>query len=414
MILNQTLENRIPNTNNSIKTSTRRKQRGVRVTPAPLSKSYRVVSSPAVVNGTQSFRVQHTETVSAITNGLTTTFCVVPQSLAQPGLDFNPGCVQLFPWLSALAVNFEKYHFNSLSFELVPSSPATVPGRVYMAIDYDYNDNPSVSKVQLTANRSCVSGSVWQSLMLRADSKAMHSDMPQKYTSISSRPNFIDPRTAYCGFLLIAVESTTTNVNFDLRVTYDVSLYLPQLESNALKDGTLIAPAAVADVTTAVGTGFAGLPAPLPNATLTGKFVVPGSGTVPLLDFQYLGGPMSASSALDIRDVRSSVVSFVCKAGVTGKAPADLLNDGLLGFLRGFDSDGRDLGILPATCTDMMGGVDAPTDISLPGAVMRVVMNLYTTASQSVWPTLRYVFPVLTSAAALGSGASGYGIKSEL
>lgn len=152
-------------------------------------------------------------------------FTIVPPSASIPGFDLNPANAILFPWLSTIAGSYEKYSFESLSFEIVSSCPTSYPGRMYAAFDYDYDDNVPVEKAAIMANKTSADFPVWNTGKLVIDPKILNCDIPWRYTSMNSRLNGVEPRTVYGGFLILATDQPVTNqLTFDIWVDYVVRL----------------------------------------------------------------------------------------------------------------------------------------------------------------------------------------------
>jgi len=155
-------------------------------------------------------------------------FHIVPPSASIPGLDLNPANAILFPWLSTIAGSYEKYRFESVKFEFVSSVPTSFPGRLYVAFDYDYDDNVPNDKTAIMTNKTAADYPIWAGGVLRLDPQLLNNDMPWRYTSMNSRLNGIEPRTVYSGFLIVGVDQPTivpqSVLAFDLWVTYTVRL----------------------------------------------------------------------------------------------------------------------------------------------------------------------------------------------
>jgi len=152
--------------------------------------------------------------------------------------------------LSNIAVHFERFRFESVGIRLIPSQATSTAGRVYAAVDYDYDDAPAITKGQLMSNRTVQEVPVWDELRMVLDPTQLHPDNALKYVSSVSRSNFIEPRTAFCGFLMIAMDTPTANLQFDLEVTYDVILELPVLEAGSALDSVALGSAISLDILT--------------------------------------------------------------------------------------------------------------------------------------------------------------------
>jgi len=187
--------------------------------------------------------VSHREYVGSVTNGSNTGFYIPPLCLSAPGYDLNPASRLMFPWLSNIAVNFERFTFAKLVFHFVPNQSASTAGRFYAAIDYDYDDIPYSDKNYLMANRTSLSVPCWSEATLTCDPAAMHADQASKYVSASSRGNYVEPRTAFCGFLLLGFDSSS-QCTFDVTAEYVVPLSVPELAAHPAVETSTTAQAA--------------------------------------------------------------------------------------------------------------------------------------------------------------------------
>jgi len=169
--------------------------------------------------------------VGTVSNGsVINSWVLDPNSSANPGWDFNPGVGALFPWLSSIANSYERFRFEGLAFDLVSSQPTLAAGRVYMAVDYDWDDEIPATKGEFMGNMTAVEGPVWSSLKIKCDPSALMRDMPYKYINTAGRVVYSEPRTAYSGFLMIGFDTSTANCRFDLWVDYNVVFEVPVTE----------------------------------------------------------------------------------------------------------------------------------------------------------------------------------------
>lgn len=415
MILILLVKYRIPNKIQTTKKGRKQAARAIVTKRVPAAVATTIRTRQANLNGKPIMRIRHSETVGGISGG-NGTFTVYPLCLRTPGMDLNPCCPDLFPWLSSVAPSFEEYTFHSLSFELISSNPTSFAGRVYMALDYDYDDDPNVTMTQLMANSSSASGPVYQNLSLKADPKKMHGNMPRKFTSVQQRPTYVEPRTSFCGFLLIATDAVQVST-FDLRISYDVELFTPQLEATLVRDAfTAYAPVATSALTTAVGGVFAGPVPALTGATgITSPvaMVVPGSGNVPLMNVPAGSASVAATSALDLLSARTGNLELDVKNFVTGVSPSSLgATSGLVTNSYVFDSLGNSLGALadvPGVRTTF--GVETPSSMNTASAhylakTLVPLANLFNT-----YKLAKYIAPSVLSLAGLNAGGIGAGFK---
>lgn len=362
--------------------------------------------------------VSHRELVGTVTNAGVTGFALTPESSAYPGYDLSPGCGTLFPWLSSIARNFEKYQFKNLKFEFIASSPSTYSGRFYAAIDYDWNDPIATSKASLMCNRTCVEGSLWEPLTLVADVKAMHDDIPFKYVMTGTRVE-AEPRTTFGGFLMCAFDTTTTNVVFDLWVSYTVELRTPQLPVGEKIDTfSTAAPESFTNVAPNVGTGFARTLNLAQRTVGALKVVATGVGNVPSLTVPFGGASMAPTSVIQLLDVADGVLSLLANVTENGVAPVTLLpktDDKFVKF-RVFDALGADLGVVDSgqsgygAATNFVGPKSV-SELSVVGKSVVAGIDLPLDILRAKLPSAAYLAPYIQSLTGIGAGIIAAGIK---
>lgn len=407
------------NNNNNKKISKNRVSKPEeQVKKAPVARGVTMKASRVSMSGIGNVvRVVHREFVGTVTNGATTGYALTPLSAATPGYDINPASAQLFPWLANLSINFERYCFKSLRFKFVPSQASTTAGRFYAAVDYDYDDPVATSKSQLMGNRTAMEMPVWMEGELVCLPNELHRDVPVKYVNLAGRSNYVEPRTTYCGYLMCAFDTPTANLLYDLWAEYVVELHLPVVENlTIISSSPLDAYSSTANLTS-VGGGAVkyGL---LPLANLIGsaiKFVTPGSGPVPILDFvNSIGASLRPTTALDVGAVpRSAKLDFVSEVAVTGGAPQTVYAANELDAqLYGFDQDGILLGLI--TPNSLAQGAKVNSQMGTGSAICSLVRSYFLQSIFSSYPTLRFIAAALASTGALGAGNRGAGFKFEL
>jgi hypothetical protein len=73
----------------------------------------------------------------------------------------NPGNVLLFPWLSQVAPAWERYRFQKLSIEYVPSCSTATAGDVAMFVDFDPEDPVAADFTEFAQNYNCAHTSMY-------------------------------------------------------------------------------------------------------------------------------------------------------------------------------------------------------------------------------------------------------------
>jgi hypothetical protein len=149
----------------------------------------------------------------------------------------QPGNSGLFPWLSAIAVNFGEYKFESLDFEYKTQAPTSTAGTVMLAFDPNVDDlTVNVkSKTILMQYQGAVRCAPWQDVTLRCS----HADLSNarndwRYVldfSKSIAPGVIadDPKSYCVGQIFVATQGdpVASNAVGELYVRYRVRLRKP-------------------------------------------------------------------------------------------------------------------------------------------------------------------------------------------
>lgn len=377
-------------------------------------------SSPSYTSGPDgAIRIRRRELVKTVNLPTNQCMTLTDDSIAVPGFDLTPSSAIMFPWLSRIASRFERYQFHALRVDLVSSSPTTVGGRVYMAIDYDYNDAPATTAQQLMSNRTSAEGPVWAGLTLTADPKELHPDMPFKYCNAITKGNFVEPRTAYAGYLMIGSAGLFCSAVVDLWITYDVTLRVPVFESSEL--GQCTGSVETGNFPELLGTtaAYHSPSLSVPANALVAQ-VVPGSAGVPPISHDGVSLPR----VLDISRAASAglnnlVIQTSCsKIGVTPSALMASMN-GLRPSWQLFDSAGSHIGGGSYTPDYGYSTAGDPGDAldnnwSLAGGSFRVSSTLSLANMVKTFPSARYLAALWKGAAAIAGVTRSSGMKWEL
>lgn len=145
-------------------------------------------------------------------------------------LRVNPGLQAAFPWLSTIASSYETYRFTKLKFIFESTSATTHTGAVMMAMDYDPNDDPPLSKTQLMSYSGATRSPPWESFEY-ACSKADLLKLPQKFVRSGIPLETNDLRLFDVGNLhLCTMGQQNANLVGELYVEYEIDLFTPQLD----------------------------------------------------------------------------------------------------------------------------------------------------------------------------------------
>lgn len=192
---------------------------------------------PKLVGKSFGLSVTHSELVSIveapILNDVTADWEVQVESRV-----LNPGVSGLFPWLSRIARNYEKFQFDHLRFEYRPSCPTTTSGVYTMCIDYDAEDvhenltDALEIRSSFMSHPDSVQGSIWSPCSLTVPTNRLRS-IGERYVIEDETRSSSNIRLEGVGKVLwAAVDRPTTGGGEwrgDLYVSYTVRLIGPQL-----------------------------------------------------------------------------------------------------------------------------------------------------------------------------------------
>jgi len=186
-------------------------------------------NQPALFDGPEYVRIRHREYLADISS--TTSF--TNQSFA-----LNPGLATSFPWLSAIADQFEQYHWNGMIWDFISTSADalnstnTALGQVAMATDYDAADAAYSNLQQMLSTTFANSGKPSNRLMHAIECAPNATPMEWYYVRSSSVPSGKDARLYDLGnFQIATTGSQAAAVIGQLWVTYDVTFQKKQMNN---------------------------------------------------------------------------------------------------------------------------------------------------------------------------------------
>jgi len=136
----------------------------------------------------------------------------------------NPGMSATFPWLYAIAANFEKYKVKKLIFSFESLVGSVTAGSVMLAIDMDAADGLFGSKVKMLQAQNAARCNVWATCQTKLPETAK-----QLYNRSSALVANQDIKTYDVGSLTVATQGTpTTTTVGELWVEYEIELAIPQ------------------------------------------------------------------------------------------------------------------------------------------------------------------------------------------
>lgn len=186
------------------------------VAPAAIGRVTGKRAPPKMKQSKDGVTVSHSELLTTVvSSSVANTFYV-------DSFVINPGKANVFPWLSTIAVNYDKYRISKMAVELVTFAPTSTAGRIGIAYDPDSTDEPPANKTEFFAMEKHIQGPVWQSVMLELP-------VPTKELFVNSHTT-ADSKLIDAGQFVVMSDnlSSTSTSLADVIVHYTVELRKPQ------------------------------------------------------------------------------------------------------------------------------------------------------------------------------------------
>jgi hypothetical protein len=265
----------------------------------------------------------------------------------------NPGQAGLFPWLSSIAKNFEKYQFEYLEFvykrEVSEYAANGQTGKVIMSFDTDASDPAPTSKQQMEDTDPHCDCMPSENMKLVVPSAMLKKLNDACFVRPGALPANTDIKTYDIGVLNVACQGTAANTSVgELHVSYRLRLMIPVLEAGLNISGaaTMSAPA--------------------------GTQASPFLNGVALTD-----GPLTISQALTVITVTGLTIGaeYLINIGSTNGVTVDIGT--LVGWTvkNGFQNNAAYGGTVTATATATTGTF-VITDSGAPGASLLTVAQI--------------------------------------
>lgn len=351
-------------------------------------------------NIAQDFLFRNRELVDTVVGGFSN-FTMVGLSANVPGYDMNAGSTTTFPWLSRIASCYEKFRFESLTFEVVPRNSTNYPGTMYLAFDYDYDDPVAQSATEMMINRGSSSGDLWSPKKLVVDCKRANEGLPWRF--VSAKVGNESNRLVYGGFFMLALAGMTASGGFDIYAEYTVRLTLPALHYLQTSDTQVGGKTLPAGAYTALNK--------LPSlGGLISQFAC-GLGTQPVRAFADGVGYVIPPSL-------KGVLDMTCKLATAGSTPASFATDTKFDAAL-YDSDGNSLNDSIASTISDAAVYPSPNILgewSTLGALSTTNWSLDFASLRKAFPKACYLVPYILSAAGrvLAASTTIYGKYKEL
>ncbi len=184
---------------------------------------------PFMHSASESVVFRHREYIADVSSS--TSFSVVTYAV-------NPGLAATFPYLSAIAQNFQEYEFRGLVFEFKSlsadalNSTNTALGSIALAVQYRADASAFIDKQQLLNEMWAVDGKPSIDILLPVECAPVENPLKMQYVRGAAVPSGQDTKLYDLAKLSVAsYGSQAVAVVGELWATYEVVLRKPQLSS---------------------------------------------------------------------------------------------------------------------------------------------------------------------------------------
>jgi hypothetical protein len=150
----------------------------------------------------------------------------------------NPGLSESFPFLSAIASNFQEYRFRGLAYEFKTTSATSIGstntalGTIILACQYRANAPAFLDKLSMLNEMWAEDTVPCESKVMFVECSPAETPMRIQYVRSSALSSTEDQKFYDLGTFTIAAQGAqATSVAGELWVTYDVELYKPVIQS---------------------------------------------------------------------------------------------------------------------------------------------------------------------------------------
>lgn len=139
----------------------------------------------------------------------------------------NPGLSDIFPVLYQKAAVYEQYRIRDVQFHYLPTCASTTPGSVILSPEYDVNDTPPTSLVEIRNTAGTMESSPWVASILRLDANRVHTTGRRKLVRDGA---VATTRQDYdmCNLSVATVNNGTTSEIGLLKVKYKIDFFIRQ------------------------------------------------------------------------------------------------------------------------------------------------------------------------------------------
>jgi len=145
----------------------------------------------------------------------------------QKDIVVQPGLNSTFPWLSNIALLYDRYKFLKLELEFITSCPTTTSGTVYMAFDPDALDQGPSSTSDMLQYKVNLQFSPFLTQKMAIGKSVMNKIL---YTRAPAQPlGNADLKTYDLGLFYVTTDNTVSGVALGtIRLNYTIQLMDPQ------------------------------------------------------------------------------------------------------------------------------------------------------------------------------------------
>lgn len=208
------------------------------------------------MSGTNGPRICKSEFVGMVTGSVTFATTTFP-GYSDGRLILNPGLENTFPWLSAIAANFESYKFHSIGLRYVPTTNLNATGNVYIVPVIDpIQSTPAASREIFSEFMDVVDTNV--KLPAYCPFPLGRKTEPYRWRYVRYDPSdTTDQVTKDLGFFMIGRGGCAdTTDQGELWIEYDVELFNPRFRTYATRvEGGKITGGATFSAANILGTG---------------------------------------------------------------------------------------------------------------------------------------------------------------
>ena len=139
----------------------------------------------------------------------------------------NPGLSDIFPVLYQKANMYEQYRIREVQFAYLPTCATSTPGSVILSPEYDVNDTPPTTLVEIRNTSGTLENSPWVASTLKLDPTRVHTTGRRKLVRdgvvATTRQDY-----DMCNLSLATVNNGTTNEIGLLKVKYKIDFFIRQ------------------------------------------------------------------------------------------------------------------------------------------------------------------------------------------